>query len=307
MNEQHDVDPRSESDRKVDEVLGAAELTTLDRQFAKILRHANDLFLNVKQTRKYLMLGEECDLYVRKAVDMGVKRSEAIARITDRLADAGMGNQDIRVNDWVAVYGLARLCNGADTVKDMDPLWVGSHAYRTLAILKVAIERDDTDYTFKPHWSEKVREWLANGVRGRGLEEATKQHAKVVEEHVRETRMKSLTPEKQHQLEMAQLSAERDKQVAAINKAAEQIRDRAVKANLTPDDLLVTLVNRGIITPPEPVRVPMDSRDYAQQMDADQAAEFAKALIDRGNTAIVMAIASVLTGWLRSHETKAAA
>jgi hypothetical protein len=307
MNEQHDVDPRSESDRKVDEVLGAAELTTLDRQFAKILRHANDLFLNVKQTRKYLMLGEECDLYVRKAVDMGVKRSEAIARITDRLADAGMGNQDIRVNDWVAVYGLARLCTGADTVKDMDPLWVGSHAYRTLAILKVAIERDDTDYTFKPHWSENVREWLANGVRGRALEEATKQHAKVVEEHVRETRMKSLTPEKQHQLEMAQLSAERDKQVAAINKAAEQIRERAVKANLSPDDLLVTLVNRGIITPPEPVRVPMDSRDYAQQMDADQAAEFAKALIDRGNTAIVMAIASVLTGWLRSHADQAAA
>src|SRR3954453_13646533 len=95
----------------------------LDRQFAKILRSASDLFLNSKQTRKYLVLGEECDTYVRKAVDLGVKRSDAVARITDRLNEAGLGMADIRVNDWIAVYNLARLCTGQDTVKDMPPEW----------------------------------------------------------------------------------------------------------------------------------------------------------------------------------------
>ena len=310
MIEQHEdaqvIDPRSESERTVDEVLGAAELTALDRQFAKILRYANDLFISGKQTRKYLLLGEECDLYVRKAVDLGCKRADAVARITDRLADAGMGNQDLRVNDWIAVYGLARLCTEAATVKDMDPVWVGTHAYRTLAILKVAVERDDVNYTYKTHWGEKVQEWLRDGVRGRALEEAVKQHAKDVEEHVRETRKKSLTPEKQHQMEMAELAAERDRQITAINKAAEQIRDRAIKANLSSDDLLVTLVNRGIITPPEPVSVPMDPHDMARTMDAETATTFARALIDRGDTAIVMAVASILAGWLRGHADKAA-
>ena len=63
MTEQHDeFDPRTESERTVDALLGAKEQTGLDRQFAKILKSASDLFLNAKQTRKYLVLGEECDL-----------------------------------------------------------------------------------------------------------------------------------------------------------------------------------------------------------------------------------------------------
>ena len=48
-------------------VLGAEGLTTLDKQFARILKHASDLFISGKQTRRYLLLGEECDMYVRKA------------------------------------------------------------------------------------------------------------------------------------------------------------------------------------------------------------------------------------------------
>ena len=70
--------------------------------------------------------------------------------------------------------------------------------------------------------------------------------------------------------------------------------------------MLTTFVSRGIITPPEAVKVPLEPRDYAQQMTTDQAAEFAKALCDRGNVAIATAIAAVLTGWLRGHAEKAA-
>ena len=42
MTEQHDetLDPRTESDRKVDDVLGAGGLTQLDKQFGRILKHA---------------------------------------------------------------------------------------------------------------------------------------------------------------------------------------------------------------------------------------------------------------------------
>src|SRR4051794_15284194 len=72
MNEQ-EIDPRSASEKQVDEILGASGTTKLDKQFGRILKVANDLFISGKQTRKYLLLGEECDLYVRKAVDMGVK------------------------------------------------------------------------------------------------------------------------------------------------------------------------------------------------------------------------------------------
>ena len=239
-------------------------------------------------------------------MEKGYKRSDAVSRITDRLADAGMGGSDIRVNDWMAVFGLACLVNGVDTVKEMDKGWIGTHAYRTLAILRVGIERDDVSYTFKPHWADRIQELLRDCVRGAALEKAVKDHTAAVAEHVRTTRMKGLTPALQHQAEMAELARERDKKVAAINKAAESVRDKAVEIGLSPEDLLTTFVSRGIITPPEAVKVPLEPRDYAHQMNAEQAAEFAKALCDRGNVAIATAIAAVLTGWLRGHSEKAA-
>ena len=71
-------------------------------------------------------------------------------------------------------------------------------------------------------------ESLRDGLRGDKLEAAVKAHAEKVAEHARTTRLKSLTPEKQHQFEMSELAREQDKQVAAINKAAEAIRERAV-------------------------------------------------------------------------------
>ena len=44
-----------------------------------------------------------------------------------------------------------------------------------------------------------------------------------------------------------------------------------------------------------------------QTMDAETATTFARALIDRGDTSIVMAIASILSGWLEANAQKAAA
>ena len=219
--EVEELDPRSDSERATDSAMGAKELTALDRQFARILKAANEIY-GGKQLRKYLVLGEECYVYVLKATDAGAERSKAVERIGDRLADSGMSIKDIRVNDWMAVFGLAMLVTGESTVKDMDPVFLGSHAYRTFLTLKVGIERDRAGmhYEFKTLWGDFIMGSLRDGLRGEKLEAAVKAHTAQVEEHVRTTRMKSLTPDKQHQFEMAELAREQDKQLNAISKAA---------------------------------------------------------------------------------------
>lgn len=289
---------RSDTQKAIDSVLGVLGATEGDKLLGKIAKTACGLFLDTKATRKYLVLGAECHDYVVRATGMGVKRADVITRIEDRLREAGIGSADLRVNDWIAVYGLATLCTGQTEVKDMDNAWVGSYAYRTLAILKVAMERDGDAFAFKYGWREFALAALRDGLKGKRLEDACKEHAKVVADLIEANARKSLSPEQIAQRDAQQLSKERDKITQQIVRSAESIRDTAVKAHIPAQDLADMLVNRGIIPAPTPVKVPMDFDDLAHSLDHDGAIKLAQALCERGNVAVVTKLASELKGWL---------
>ena len=231
------------------ESLGAAELTALDRQFARILRHANEMFISGKQTRKYLLLGEECDLYVRKAVDLGCKRADAVGpdhRPAGRRRDGQPGHPRQRLDRGLRP---GPPLHRAATVKDMDPVWVGtprlSHVWPSEGGRSSGTSVDVLRIQ-DPSGATRSRSGCGTGCVAGAWRRRSRQHAKDVEEHVRETRKKSLTPEKQHQIGDGRARrASRTGRLTAISKAAEQIRDRAIEANVSSDDLLVTLVNRG--------------------------------------------------------------
>lgn len=294
-------DGRTESQQKMDAIAGNKDATKLDKQYGRVLKAANDLFGN-KATRKYLLLGEESYTYIHMYVSGGGKRSDATARLTELLHESGLGLNDIRVNDWTAVYGLARLCTGVDSVKDMPHTWIGSVAYRSLAELKVAIERDETDYVFKAGgWALFTETAIATGVKGRALTEAIKEQAEYADNVNRTNRLKGLSPERVEQLQQSELAKERDKQITAINKAAENIRDKALEANLSPDDLLYTLVNRGVITAPEPIERPMTPVEMANGLTVETASDLAYELVKRGHAEIIMAMAATLSGWVKAN------
>lgn len=296
INENETVDARTDSQKRMDGIAGNKGLTKLDKQYANVHSAAVKLYLDNKATKKYLLLGEETDVYMKMFVSGGGKREDGVKRLTELLHESGLGMEDIRVNDWIAVYNLAKLVTSTDSVAEISNVWLGTVAYRTLAMLKVAIDRDGMHYTFKTGWGDEACRLIRDGVRGKALVEAIKEHTEFVKESQRSAKMRKLSPSKQAQLEAAELADAREKQISAINKSAKVLREKAIEANFSPDDIFATLVHRGVIEPPD-----MDIASYVHTMDADKANELANALIERGNVSIVMTVASILSGWLKTN------
>lgn len=294
-------DVRTDSQKKVDSILGKTGATDSDRQFAKIEKAVCDLMGAGKATKRYLAAGEECYTYVHLAVGAGVERASAVSRITERLEECGYMPKDLRVNDWIAVYALARLTTETDNLAEIPNSWLNSVAYRSLAMLKVAVERDDTEYTFKPGWRDKVVDLITDGLKGDKLKAAITDHTAHLDELAKMARRRHLSPQRIEQEEKAAIVAEQDKKVKALEKTAEVLRTAAMDAGYAPEDIFGVLVNRGIVPENAPNNVPMDLLEYARLMDSDSAAKLAGAIVDRGNYAIVMAVASVLTGWLKAN------
>ena len=297
------VDVRSETEKQVDAVLGATGTTQLDKQFARILRHASDLFLNGKQTIKYLTLADECRSYLNQALEAGVKRKDAIARITDRLHDAGIGVSDIRVNDWLAVLGVALNVAKVDSLSEIDKKFWSKPAYRTLAMLKVGVTRDDKGfggYIFKNGWADFIRSAIDKGLNGKRLVDAIDANAKAVTDLERFQSRAGLSPEQVDQRDRADLAKLRDKQISAIQKSIETLRDKAIEANMSQEDILNVMTNRGVITV-KPTKAPTIA-EMMRALTPDNATEFASCIVERGNPAIIATIVSQLVAWQYLHE-----
>lgn len=295
------TDPRTPSQRATDIAAGNTEPTKLDIQYGKVRTAAYELFGN-RQTLKYLLLGMECYTYVCMAVDGGAKRSKAVSRLEELLRESGIGIEP-RVNDWIAVFMLACLCTGKKTVADMPVEWIGSVSYHTLADLKIGIESDKTGlhYAFKRGWSDFIEEAIANGITGDRLEESINKHKEELKGIFHAEAREGLSPERVAQLDAEDVAREMNKRVVALDRAISALTKAASDANYSPDDLLPKLVKAKVITPPEPIIKPFDAEDIARTLDADSAAKLADALCQRGDYKVIMAIASVLTGYLRAN------
>lgn len=242
-----EIDGRSDRDKRIDEALGATEQTKFDRQVGNVVKAANELY-GAKALRKYLLLGEACDATVRMFTGP-VKREDLVKRLEDRLSDEGIGNSAIRVNDWIAVYNLACLITGKATVKDMPADFVSGHSYFSLAAMKVGIERGGTDYKWKDGWKPTIMSAIDAGIVGGDLADLLDDHKTKMDEAAVEAHRKSLTPERAAAEARREADALRDKATKQLKSLADKIADKAKEFNVSPEDLLAILVNRGVIPP----------------------------------------------------------
>lgn len=318
------LDGRTEGEKILDKIMGHDKPSALDKSLGLIVKTATDLFLNPTRTQKHLLLGEECTYFVRTAESLGVKRAEAVFKITERLGEAGLVSGDRSkqsVNDWMRVYHLALLCTGADVVKkskdDDESIkavpqeWMSTHAYRTLACLTVAVEPDGE--SFKPGWADFVTKMLREGFKGKRLEAAVKAHTEYVKDMLRTNKISQMTPDQVSKFEQKELTRQQDAAERSMKRFADQMAEKAQEAGLAPADLLIELVSRGHIPAPEPVLVPLGGDDMAKRakeiakaLDTDSATQLAASLVERGDEKIVRAMVSILQGWLRTNNVQPA-
>lgn len=302
------LDGRSEGEKIIDKKLGKSGPTPLDRKFGKIVRDASFLMFNTKHTRRYLQLGEDCDAFIIEAMATGEKRSVVVNRIASRLLAEGLGTNDVRVNDWIAVYGLARLCTGCDTVEEMPASWVDDIAYRTLAILKIGVDRGGVEvmdglerscFAYVDGWAGFVADAIRTKLRGDKLRVAVTQHKEVLKTEARTDSRKGLSPDRVAQIDAAEAAKDRDKKIQAINTSAEAIRVNAMKAQFSPADVLTTLINRKVVALSD-----MDMTDLAKSIDTSKASALAEAICRKGDHAVISSLAGVLQAWLDQHASR---
>jgi hypothetical protein len=291
-----DVDIRSDADRATDAAMGLTEQSDDDRKIAKIVKAADELFNNPKATRKYLGLGELCYDFVYTATEGGEtgERSACIKRIEDRVRGvAGVQASSIRVNDWIAVFWLARLTTGSARVKDMDADWCGSISYHTLVDLKVGIERaKDESWSFKKGWEGFVREAIlsqttAKPLRGEALVKALKAHGDMLAQLHETEKASRMTPEQVHAEERREQRKEREAAERKMNKALDAFEDKVIEAGLVGSALRDLLERREIIPKVETSKVPMDLAEMARTMTAQDAIALVEFLRQEGNAAAI--------------------
>jgi hypothetical protein len=294
--ETHDVDIRSEADKAADAAMGLNELSDDDRKIAKIVKAADELFNNTKATRKYLSLGELCYDFVYTATEGGEtgERAACVKRIEERVRGvAGIQPSSIRVNDWIAVYWLARLVTGTARVKDMDADWCGTISYHTLADLKVGIERaKDETWLFKPGWEGFLRNAIlsqgsATPLRGEVLAKGLKDHADTLENLRKTERSNSQTPEQVQAEERRQQRKDREAAERKLQKSIDVFEDKVIEAGLVGDALRDLLERREIIPKMEVKTVPMDLAEMARTMTPQDAIAHVEFLRQEGNAAAI--------------------
>jgi hypothetical protein len=291
-----DVDIRSDADKAADAAMGLTEQSDDDRKIAKIVKAADELFNNTKATRKYLSLGELCYDFVYTATEGGEtgERAACVKRIEERVRGvAGIQPTSIRVNDWIAVYWLARLVTGTARVKDMDGDWCATISYHTLADLKVGIERaKDETWLFKSGWEGFLRNAIlsqttAAPLRGEALAKALKDHSEMLEQ-LRETeKAKRMSPEQVQADERRQQRKEREETERKLQKSIDVFEDKVIEAGLVGSALRDLLERREIIPKVEVQKVPMDLADMARTMTPQDAIALVEFLRKEGNAAAI--------------------
>lgn len=304
------LDGRTSSQKKMDAIVGG-KVTALDKQFGLVRKAAEKVFGNGKKLREHLEFGEEVDTWLTMYVSQGNKRSAGTARASELLYESGYSLSDISiqgVNDNIACYNLVLMITSKGSMKEVSKDFTNSIAYRTLEKLKVAIERDDdTTFVWVAGWIEPVRQWVADGLRGKVLDEAIKAHKEDLKKLAEAKSRSTLSPQQILLADQNKLAKEKEKKISAANTAAESVIKATKDANMSPDDVMLMLVQRGVIIPHagNPADVSIDNlspEHFANKMTTDFASKFGDALVKRGNREVIMGLSGILREWVLSNQ-----